>query len=177
MENKDENGGRGREGFRGRGRGRGRQNRATVECFKFKKLGHYKNDCLERDKEANYAEFNEEEELLLMAYEEEKETKKRNVWILDSGCSNHMCGDKRWFCRLDEEYKQHVKLGNNTRMEVAGKGDVRIKINGIVHVVTNVYFVSELKNNLLSIRQFQEGLKERNEKCTIQTNVLSRNPS
>lgn len=35
--------GRGRYGFRGRGRGRGRQNqsRATVECYKYHKLGHY----------------------------------------------------------------------------------------------------------------------------------------
>lgn len=37
-----------------------------------------------------------------------------------------------------------MKLGNNSRMAVAGKGDVK-KINGVVHVFTDVYFVPELK--------------------------------
>lgn len=62
--------------------------------------------------------------MLLMAIEEKEEKHKRNAWFLDSGCSNHMCGEKSWFCRLDEEYKKHVRLGKNTRLQVMGK-DVR----------------------------------------------------
>ncbi|KAH1072811.1 hypothetical protein J1N35_025139 [Gossypium stocksii] len=51
-------GGRGRGSYRGRGRGRGRQsfNKATIECFKCHKLGHFQYECLYWDKNANYAE-------------------------------------------------------------------------------------------------------------------------
>ena len=60
--------GRGRGVFRGgRGRGRGRQslNKAIIECFKCHKLGHFQYECPEWEKEANYVELEEEEELLL----------------------------------------------------------------------------------------------------------------
>ena len=60
---------RGRGNYRGRSRGRGVQmySRATVECFKCHKLGHFQNECPGLYKEANYAALNQEEEMLLMA--------------------------------------------------------------------------------------------------------------
>nr|DAD47930.1 TPA_asm: hypothetical protein HUJ06_017867 [Nelumbo nucifera] len=87
--------GRDRNSYRGRGRGKGRQafNKATVECYQCHQLGHFKYECPTWDKEANYAESNKHEEMLLMAYVERHEGKRDDVWFLDSGCSNHMCGD------------------------------------------------------------------------------------
>lgn len=67
-----------------------------------------------------------------------------------------MCGDKSLFTDLNEDFRQKVKLGNNTRMDVLGKGNVRLKVSGFTHVVSEVFFVPELKNNLLSIGQLQE---------------------
>lgn len=88
--------GRGRGAYRGRGHGRGRQSftKATVECFKCHNLGHFQYECPQWNKRAYYAELDEEEELLLMAVVEENEAKRNDAWFLDSGCSNHMCGDK-----------------------------------------------------------------------------------
>lgn len=105
--------GRGSNRDRGRGRGRGRHffNRATVECFKCHKLGHF---------------------------------------------SNHICGNKLWFSNFDETFRHSVKLGNNLKMMVMGKGNIRLEINGLIHIVTNVYYVPELKSNLLSMGQLQE---------------------
>lgn len=75
--------GRARGGnFRGRGRGRGRQpfNRATVECYKCHKLGHFQYECPGWEKNANYAELDdEEEEMLLMSYVESHGAQREEV--------------------------------------------------------------------------------------------------
>jgi hypothetical protein len=149
--------GRGRGAWRG-GRGRGRHsfNRATVECYKCHKLGHFQNECPSWEKGAHYAEMDEEEELLLMAYVQDKKTSKEEVWFLDSGCSNHMSGNKDWFIEMDEQFRHSVKLGNGAKMMVMGKGSVKLVTAGLTQVVRDVFFIPELKNNLLSIRQLQE---------------------
>jgi hypothetical protein len=67
-----------------------------------------------------------------------------------------MCGDNAMFYELNKEFRQLVKLGNNTRMTVLGKGKVELYLDGIHHVVTDVFYVPELKNNLLSVGQLQE---------------------
>ncbi|CAI8615090.1 unnamed protein product [Vicia faba] len=41
-------------------------------------------------------------------------------------------------------------------MVVVGKGNIRLHANGITQVITNVYYVPELKNNLISIGQLIE---------------------
>lgn len=61
--------------------------------------------------------------MLLMAHLEKQEFKRNEVSFLDSGCSNHMCGDAAMFSELDESFRQHVKLGNNTRMIVKKEGE------------------------------------------------------
>lgn len=131
--------------------GRQPYNKATIECYKCHKHGHFQFECPSWDKEANYAELEEEEEMLLMAYVEGSEARREDVWFLDSGCSNHMSGNKNLFCELDESFKHRVKLGNNTRMEVTGRGNVRLQVRGFIHVVSEVYYVPELRNNFLSI--------------------------
>jgi hypothetical protein len=95
-----------------------------------------------------------EEEILLMSHVELHETKREDAWFLDSTCSNHMCGDKAMFYELNEKFRQLV--GNNTRMIVIGKGKVKLYLDGIHHVVTDVFYVPKLKNNLLSVGQLQE---------------------
>ena len=37
-----------------------------------------------------------------------------------------------------------------------GKGNIRLQIARVTHVITNIFYIPELKNNLLSIRQLQE---------------------
>lgn len=46
----------------------------------------------------------------------------KGLWFLDSGCSNHMCGDHSIFYDIVESFKNAVRLGNNAKMDVAGKG-------------------------------------------------------
>lgn len=60
------------------------------------------------------------------------------------------------FSSLDMTFSHSVKLGNNNKMEVAGKGAVKLMLGGILYIVGDVYFVPELKNNLLSVGQLPE---------------------
>jgi hypothetical protein len=99
-----------------------------VECYKCHKLGHFQYECPSWEKGAHYAEINEEE-MLLMA-QTELTNSKETMWFLDSGCSNHMTGDRQWFIHLDESFRQVVKLGNDTKMDVMGKGNIKLRING-----------------------------------------------
>ncbi|CAA7040784.1 unnamed protein product [Microthlaspi erraticum] len=137
--------GRGRGGYHGRGRGgyqgrgRGSTSKEHIECYKCHNMGHYKSECPEWDKEANYAEI--EEDILLMAHIDMVRGEEEHVWLLDSCCSNHMCGTKEWFIELDSNFRQNVKLGDDRRMMVEGKGSLRLEINGHVHLISSVYFV------------------------------------
>ena len=140
-------------GGRGQGRGRGRQswNKETVECYKCHKLGHFQYEC-----QANYAGLEESEEMVLMAYVDGLGGEQDVAWYIDSGCSNHMCGDSSLFCDLEEGLNKVVRLGNSASMNVGGKGSVRLNIKGVNHLVQDVFYVPGLKNNLLSVGQLQE---------------------
>ena len=44
------------------------------------------------------------------------------IWFLDSGCSNHMTGNKDLFSNLDTNIQSEVKLGNDNKVCAIGKG-------------------------------------------------------
>ncbi|KAM2537704.1 hypothetical protein TB2_023225 [Malus domestica] len=74
-----------------------------------------------------------------------------DTWYLDSGCSRHMTGDKRWFTTFTEECKNGaVTFGDGKRARIVGKGE--IKTLGIP-CLKNVMLVDGLKANLISISQ------------------------
>nr|GEY17382.1 hypothetical protein [Tanacetum cinerariifolium] len=124
-------------------------------------------------RETNYAvvnnnEWEEEREMLLMAYTSEV-MKRGDGWFLDSGCSNHISGDRSWFITLDQNHSTTVKLGNNMVMKTAGQCNIKIRLNGVNHIVPDVYCVPELRNNLLSMGQLQERANSsaKEENCLI----------
>uniref|UniRef100_A0A3Q7J7D3 Uncharacterized protein n=1 Tax=Solanum lycopersicum TaxID=4081 RepID=A0A3Q7J7D3_SOLLC len=91
-----------------------------------------------------------------MTYVELQGARRRDVWFVDSGCSNHMCGERGTFSSLDTSFTHNVKLGNNHKLMVGGKGVVKIMLKGINYVINDVYYIPELKNNLVSVGQLQE---------------------
>ncbi|XP_068663053.1 uncharacterized protein [Aristolochia californica] len=96
---------------------------------------HFQYECPEWEKEANYAELEEKEEMLLMSYVELNQSRREDVWFIDSGCSNHMCANKEWFLDLDEEFRQSVTLGNNSKMAVLGKRNIRMQIVEVIQLI------------------------------------------
>lgn len=113
-------------------------------------------ECPSSGKQANYVEVNEPEVMVLMSYVESQGAKWDDVWFIDLGCSNHIYGNLSLFCDLQEDFQTVVRLGNYTRMNVVGKGNVRLFLEGISHLVQDVFYVPELRNHLLSVGQLQE---------------------
>ena len=64
---------------------------------------------------------------------------------------------KKAFSDLDESFRSSVKFGDNSKISVMGKGKVTIQTKGnSTHTIGNVFFVPDLKTNLLSVGQLQE---------------------
>ena len=80
--------------------------------------------------------------------------REEDIWFLDSGCSNHMTGNRAMFSNLDEEVKSELTIGIDTKISIKGKGRVSIRVgNGEKKIVPDVYYVLGLKCNLLSVGQ------------------------
>ena len=78
--------------------------------------------------------------MLLMSYVDGNEAGRDHMWFLDFGCNNHICGKRELFSQFDNNFKKQVKLGNDTSLIMQGKGNIRIKINGFMQVITKVFF-------------------------------------
>jgi len=79
--------------------------------------------------------------MLLMAYNDMNVANEEVIWFLDSGCSNHMCEKKEYFSYLDESYKDSIKLGNNSSMNVTGKGNIQLNMNDKTYIIIIVFFL------------------------------------
>ncbi|CAN1149827.1 Retrovirus-related Pol polyprotein from transposon TNT 1-94 [Linum perenne] len=73
-----------------------------------------------------------------------------NLWILDSGCSHHMTGNKNLFMNINYTNKGSVTLGDNSSCKIIGIGSIG---NGNDVILNKVMLVKGLKHNLISISQ------------------------
>jgi hypothetical protein len=75
----------------------------------------------------------------------------KNIWLIDSGCSRHMTGDKGWFSSLIPMVtKRYITFGDNGRGRVLSEGE--IKVSGKI-TLRRVTLVQSLGYNLLSVSQ------------------------
>nr|GEV76950.1 retrovirus-related Pol polyprotein from transposon TNT 1-94 [Tanacetum cinerariifolium] len=72
------------------------------------------------------------------------------LWIIDSGCSKHMMGNRALLTNFAEKFLGTVRFGNNDFAVIAGYGDVVI---GLM-TIKKVYYVEGLRHNLSSVGQF-----------------------
>nr|GFA19912.1 hypothetical protein [Tanacetum cinerariifolium] len=51
------------------------------------------------------------------------------LWIIDSGCSKHMMGNRALLTKFVEKFLGTVRFGNNDFVVIAGYGDVKTQVN------------------------------------------------
>ena len=168
--------GRGRGGSSGRGsfrgRGRGRFDKRNVQCYHCNRYGHFERECrLKEGKNANYAQESGEypQDHLFLSYAKGENTSK-DVWYLDSGCSNHMTGNEKLFSAKDGSFKSKIQLGDDKSLEVATKGAMEVQTKEGIKSIHDIYYTPQLKHNLLSVGQLCEKNYKvvfENKTCTI----------
>jgi hypothetical protein len=86
-------------------------------------------------------------------------------WVINSGCTNHMTGERKIFSDLDEDISDfdNITFGDDSKGGVKGIGEVP---NSKDYNLSNVLLVDSLNFNLLSIAQ----LCDNGYKCTFTSN-------
>lgn len=131
------------------------------KCYFCQKEGHYIKDCFEKNKLEKFQKKSTRKATI--ASEDEGDTEGADVliaankhptceWILDSGCSFHMCPCKELFKTFKRIDGGKVLLGNNLACKVTGIGTINIKMyDGVTKDIEQVRYVPELKRNLISL--------------------------
>ncbi|KAI3509130.1 hypothetical protein L1887_24156 [Cichorium endivia] len=140
-----------------KGKGRGKP-LSQIQCFHCQKFGHTIKVCRKRIAEekqnSNFIHKEEEDEgdtMFMMLSTEEMNID--DTWYIDSGCSNHMTGNKSLFRSMDTSIKKEVRTGDDKKLSIQGNGEILVRTLHGEKRIPNVYFVPGLKHNLLSVGQ------------------------
>ena len=73
-------------------------------------------------------------------------------WLIDSGCSFHVCLRRELFSNFKELDHHIVRLGNGYACRVHGIGTIKLKLsNGVVKELVDVRYIPNFKVNLISL--------------------------
>jgi len=78
-----------------------------------------------------------------------------DIWLFDSGASNHMVNDLRWFNNINFQEGELCQAGENSKLYYEGVGTVKIHVKGDANkkstiIMKDVLYVPKLRENLLS---------------------------
>ena len=163
---------------RGRGLGHGYwegRDASKITCFRCDKVGHFATTCpdrllkLQETTESKYGDETHEADGLMMheiVYLNERNVKPKEfesitegdrIWYLDNGASNHMTGNKSYFRSIDETITGKVRFGDDSKIDIKGKGSILfISQDGRKKFLADVYFIPQLKSNIISLGQATE---------------------
>ena len=134
----------------------------TRSCHWCKKPGHLKKDCFAwKRKQASEGKSQNTSDCVegvdppaQLLNVVDKGVSQR--WIMDSGCSFHICPNKSWFHDL-KEADGTVLLGNNHVCKIRGVGNVKLRLqDGSIKILTEVRFIPEVRRNMISLGMLEQ---------------------
>ncbi|TXG57778.1 hypothetical protein EZV62_015607 [Acer yangbiense] len=93
----------------------------------------------------------------------------KDVWYVDSGCTNHMVKDSSLFTSLDSNDRTNVKLGNGEMVQARRKGTVSVQTSKGPKLIHDVLLIPDLDQNLLSVAQ----LLKKGNSCLFKDNYCT----
>lgn len=145
---------------RGTARGEFDKKKFDGDYYNCGKYGHPASRCRIKRKDGGKANKVEkikgnEKEDSLIAISALNCSAEKDEWYLDSGATAHMCNNRNAFESLSNGPLNNVSTAGKENLMSHGIGDIRfnVRLRGKVKSVklTNVLYVPELRNNLLSV--------------------------
>ena len=162
--------GRGRGGYRGRSRslqlgggssgsrpanpGSSGADRTRVghgtRCHYCGKEGHRKKECYKRKSDEGSGTTGLSTEFTFLAQEPVERTPMG--WVIDSGASQHLCGDRTQFTSYTNiSIDQAITIADGTKIQAIGSGEVVLATEEGTMTLTGVWHVPKIRGTLMSV--------------------------
>ncbi|BES97747.1 Hydra magnipapillata [Nesidiocoris tenuis] len=118
------------------------------ECWICRSMDHLSKDCPKNKADRNKVR---ESNALLAAFNIAEQCNASD-WLVDSGCDNHYCNDKKSMINFKKSSLGSISVANGQKLRCEGVGDVPIRLVGSdADRINSAIFVPGLSNNLLSV--------------------------
>lgn len=135
------------------------ERKKTSKCNYCNKFGHWERECRLRKKQSKekyQRKQKEDHEIAFTALSNKViSSSNEDVWIADSGATEHMTSRKEWFSELKmSNANRFVCIANNEKLPIEGSGTIQIEAfvenKWFRRTLTNVQYVPKLTQNLFS---------------------------